>query len=46
MFAHLINYIIFLNLLYEGWLLYFGIREQKQTLIIENRSIVFQNIPH
>ena len=23
----------------------FGIREQKQILIIENRSIVFQNIP-
>ena len=31
---------------YEGYLLYFGIREQKQTLIIENRFIVFQNIPH
>ena len=26
--------------------LYFGIREQKQILIIENRFIVFQNIPH
>ena len=31
---------------YEGCLLYFGIREQKQILIIENRFIVFQNIPH
>ena len=27
-------------------LLHFGIREQKQILIIENRFIVFQNIPH
>ena len=31
--------------LYEGCLLYFGIREQKQILFIENRFIVFQN-PH
>ena len=31
---------------YEGCLLFFGIREQKQILIIENRFIVFQNIPH
>ena len=31
---------------YEGCLLYFGIREQIQILIIENRYIVFQNIPH
>ena len=31
---------------YEGWLLYFGIREQKQILIIENRFIVFENVPH
>ena len=30
----------------EGCLLYFGIREQKQILIIENRFIVFQYIPH
>ena len=30
---------------YEGCLLYFGISEQKQTLIIENRFIVFQNMP-
>ena len=29
---------------YEGCHLYFGIREQKQILIIENRFIVFQNI--
>ena len=32
--------------LYEGCFLYFGIREQKQILITENRCIVFQNIPH
>ena len=32
--------------IYAGCLLYFGIREQKQILIIENRFIVFQNIPH
>ena len=31
---------------YEGCLLHFGIREQKQILIIENSFIVFQNIPH
>ena len=31
---------------YGGCLLYFGIREQKQILIIENRFIVFQNIRH
>ena len=31
---------------YEGCLLYFRIKEQKQLLIIENRFIVFQNIPH
>ena len=31
---------------YEGCLLYSGIREQKQILTIENRFIVFQNIPH
>ena len=31
--------------LYEGCLLYFRIREQKQILIIEKRFIVFQNIP-
>ena len=31
---------------YEGCLLYFEIREEKQILIIENRFIVFQNIPH
>ena len=30
---------------YEGCLLYFGIREQKQILIIENRFIVFQSTP-
>ena len=30
----------------EGCHLYFGIREQKQILIIENRFIVWQNIPH
>ena len=30
----------------EDLLLYFGIREPKQTLIIENRFIVFQNILH
>ena len=30
----------------KGCLLYFGIREQKQILVIENRFIVFQNIPH
>ena len=30
--------------LYAGCLLYIGIREQKQILIIENRFIVFQNI--
>ena len=30
---------------YEGWLLYFGIIEQKEILIIENRFIVFQDIP-
>ena len=29
-----------------SFLLYFGIREQKQILIRENRFIVFQNIPH
>ena len=29
---------------YEDCLLYFGIREQKQILIIENRFIVFQNM--
>ena len=31
---------------YEGCLLSFGIREQKQILIIENCFIVSQNIPH
>ena len=31
---------------YGGCLLYFGIREQKQILIIQYRFIVFQNIPH
>ena len=31
---------------YEGCLLYFGIREQKQILTIDNRFIVFQSIPH
>ena len=31
---------------YKGYLLYFGNGEQKQILIIENRFIVFQNIPH
>ena len=35
-----------LQILYVGCLLYFGIREQKQILIIKNRFIVFQNIPH
>ena len=34
------------NTQYEGCLLYFGIKEQKQILIIENCFIVFQNIPH
>lgn len=31
---------------YEGYILYFGIKEQKQTLINENRFTVFQNILH
>ena len=31
---------------YVDCLLYFVIREQKQILIIENRFIVFENIPH
>ena len=31
---------------YEDCLLYLGNREQNQILIIENRFIVFQNIPH
>ena len=35
-----------LSAVYEGCLLYFGIREQKQILIIEKRFIVFQNVPH
>ena len=30
---------------YERCILYFGIREQKQILIIENRFIAFENIP-
>ena len=29
---------------YEGCLLYFGFREQKQILVIENRFIIFQNL--
>ena len=31
---------------YEGCPLYFGIREQKQILIIAKYFIVFQNIPN
>lgn len=31
---------------YESCLLDFGIKEQKQILIIENRIIVLQNISH
>lgn len=31
---------------YEGCLLYFGFREQKQMLIIKNRFIVFQSTLH
>lgn len=26
---------------YDGWLLYFEVREQKQILIVENQCIVF-----
>ena len=33
------------EVIYEGCLLYFGIREQKKKNIIENRFIVFDNIP-
>ena len=32
--------------LWSSCLLYFGIREQKQILIIENRFSAFQNMPH
>ena len=39
-------FIFNMNSSYEGCLLYFGIREQKQILIIINRFIVFQIIPH
>ena len=34
------------EIIYDGCLLYLGIREQKQILIIENRFVVFQNILH
>ena len=37
---------LFIYQLQFNCLLYFGIREQKQILIIENRFIVSQNIPH
>ena len=34
-----------LVILYEGCLLYLGIREQKQILIIENRFLFFKIFP-
>ena len=34
------------NNYFRGLILYFGIRERKQILIIEERFIIFQYIPH
>ena len=40
------NFVVAIQAIYEACLLYFGIREQKQILVIENHFIVFQNILH
>ena len=44
--SELFSAVGFPDFLKDNCLLYFGIRQQNQILIIENRFIVFQNIPH
>ena len=43
---NVIRTVVNLIYIYEDCLVHLGIREQKQILVIENRFIVFQNIPH
>lgn len=45
-FLYIQSFSINLSNLYEGCLLYLGIRGQKEISIIENHIIVFGNIPY